>query len=159
MVESESAEPSVDLVSGERQVRRLGRPRIRAVVADDSSDWRAIVAALLKEEKHVEVVARVENGQEAIEAVTVLRPELAIIDLRIGSVDALTATSLLRNQFPSLDVILMVDRDSPRIRATCQACGAKCVIQKAKFHEEFVRVLAQIRHRWIGSALVGTDTK
>lgn len=128
-------------------------------MADDSADWRAVVAVLLKLEKDVEVVAHVENGQEAIEAVTVLRPELAIIDLRIGSLDALTTTSLLRNQFPSLDVILMADRDSTRIRATCHACGATCVIQKAKFHEEFVPVLAQIKDRWLASAVVGSEAE
>ncbi len=159
MDESKSAESSVDLVSGERQVPHLGRRRIRAVVADDSADWRCVVAALLKVEDDVEVVAHVENGQEAIEAVTVLHPELAIIDLRIGSLDALTTTSLLLHQFPLLDVILMADRDSPRLRATCQGSGAKYFIQKAKFHEQFPPVLAQIRECSGASAAVGIDAK
>ena len=130
---------------------------MRAVVADDSSDWRAVVAVLLKMEDDVEVVAHVENGQEAIEAVTVLHPELAILDLRIGSLDALTTTSLLRHQFPLLDVVLMADHDSPRLRATCQASGTKYVVQKAKFHEQFPPVLAQIRDGV--SAAVGNDAK
>lgn len=159
MGESESAESSVGRVSGDRQGSDPGQRRIRTVVADDSADWRAVVAALLKLEDDVEVVAHVENGQEAIEAVTVLRPELAVIDLRIGSLDALTTASLLRNQFPSLDVILMADRDSPRIRATCQASGAKCVIHKAKFRDEFVPLLAQIKGRLRGSAVVATEAK
>ncbi len=130
---------------------------MRAVVADDSSDWRSVVAVLLKMEDDVEVVAHVENGQEAIEAVTVLHPELAILDLRIGSLDALTTTSLLRHQFPLLDVVLMADHDSPRLRATCQASGTKYVVQKAKFHEQFPPVLAQIRDGV--SAAVGNDAK
>ena len=159
MGESESAESSVGRVSGDRQGSDPGQRRIRTVVADVSADWRGGVAALLKLEDDVEVVAHVENGQEAIEAVTVLRPELAVIDLRIGGLDALTTASLLRNQFPSLDVILMADRDSPRIRATCRASGAQYVIHKAKFHEEFVPLLAQIRDRLISSSLVGTDAK
>ena len=130
---------------------------MRAVVADDSSDWRSVVAVLLKMEDDVEVVAHVENGQEAIEAVTVLHPELAILDLRIGSLDALMTTSLLRHQFPLLDVVLMADHDSPRLRATCQASGTKYVVQKAKFHEQFPPVLAQIRDGV--SAAVGNDAK
>lgn len=146
MAESESVESSVARVSEERQRCQLGR-RIRAVLADDSTDWREMVAALLKVEKDVEVVARLENGQETIEAVTVLHPELALIDLRIASLDALTTISLLRNQFPSLIVILMADRDSPRVRATCQASRAEYVIQKANFHQEFAAVLAEIKNR------------
>lgn len=159
MDEGESVESSVDRVCRERPGARLGRRRVRTVVADDSADWRAVIAALLKVEEDVEVVARVEDGQEAIEAVTVLQPELAIIDLRIRSLDALTTTSLLRNQFPSLNVILMADRDSPRIRASCQASGAKCLIHKAKFHEQFVPVLAEIKDRLIGSAVTHTEAK
>jgi len=137
----------------------FGRRRIRAVVADDSSDWPCVVAALLKMEDDVEIVARVENGQEAIEAVTVLHPELAIIDLRIGCLDALTTTSLLLHQFPLLDVILMADRDSPRLRASCQASGTKYFVQKARFHEQFPPVLAQIRDCLEASAVVGNDAK
>jgi DNA-binding NarL/FixJ family response regulator len=157
MGERISAESSVDSTSGERQVPHFDRRRMRAVVADDSSDWRSVVAVLLKMEDDVEVVAHVENGQEAIEAVTVLHPELAILDLRIGSLDALTTTSLLRHQFPLLDVVLMADHDSPRLRATCQASGTKYVVQKAKFHEQFPPVLAQIRDGV--SAAVGNDAK
>jgi two-component system response regulator DesR len=132
---------------------------MHAVVADGSSDWRSVVAALLKMEDDVEVVAHVENGQETIEAVTLLHPELAIIDLGIGSLDVLTTTSLLRYQFPLLDVILMADHDSPRLRATCQASGTKYVVQKAKFHEQFPYVLAQIRDGLRPSAVVGNDAK
>jgi DNA-binding NarL/FixJ family response regulator len=159
MGERTSAESSVDSVSGERQVPHFDRRRIRAVVADDSSDWRCVIAALLEMENDVEVVAHVENGQEAIEAVTLLQPELAIIDLRIGSLDVLTTTSLLRHQFPLLDVILMADHDSPRLRATCQASGTKYVVQKTKFHEQFPLVLAQIRDGLRVSAVVGNDAK
>lgn len=150
MGDSNSAESSVDLVSGERRLHHFGRRRMRAIVADDSADCGAVVAGLLEVERVVEVVALVEDGQEAIEAVTVLHPDLAIIDLRIGGPDALTTASLLRNQFPSLEVILMAEHDSPRIRATCQAWGVKHVIQKAKFQEEFVLALAQIRDRLFG---------
>lgn len=119
--------------------------RIRAVVADDSSDWRAVVSALLKVEDYVEIVARVEDGQQAMEAVSVLHPELLIMDMGIGSIDALTATSLLRYQFPSLIVILLADRDTPRLRMTCQSSGAKYFVYKARFCEDLPRVLVQIR--------------
>src|ERR1035441_3158180 len=117
MGERISAESSVDSTSGEGQVPHFDRRRMRAVVADDSSDWRSAVAVLLKMEDDVEVAGHAENRQEAIEAVTVLHPELAILDLRIGSLDALTTTSLLRHQFPLLDVVLMADQIG---RASCR---------------------------------------
>jgi two-component system, NarL family, response regulator DesR len=155
---SRSVESLADLVSEERQGSDLGRKRIRAVVADDSSDWRSIVAVLLEVEDEVEVVAHVENGQEAIEAVTVLHPELVIIDLRIGSLDALTTASLMHHQFPLLEIILMADRDWPRLRATCHASGAKYFVQKDKFREQLLPVLGQIKN-FRAADVVRTDTK
>ena len=62
-----------------------------AVVADGSSDWRDVVSALLKVEDYVEVVARVDDGDK-LSKVSVLHPELLIMDMGIGSIDALTAT-------------------------------------------------------------------
>jgi DNA-binding NarL/FixJ family response regulator len=120
--------------------------RIRAVVADDSSDWRAVVSALLKVEDYLEVVARVEDGQQAIEAVSVLHPELLIIDLGIGSIDALTTTSLLLHQFPALFVLMVADRDTPRLRTICQNSGAKYFIPKARFVEDLPRILVEIKN-------------
>jgi len=146
----------VDVVSGEPGLA-TPRARIRVIVADNSADWRTVVGALFKVEKYVEVVARVEDGQETIEAVSVLHPDLVIIDLKIGIIDALTTTALLCHLFPSLSLILMADCDSPRLRATCQTSGAKYFIQKAKFHEQFPPVLAQIRECLGSSAIVGND--
>jgi len=145
VIERKSEESIVDVVSGEPGLTPP-RARIRVIVADDSADWRAVLAALLKVEEYVEVVARVEDGQETIEAVSVLHPDLVILDLGIGSIDALTTTALLCHQFPSLNLILMANRDSPRLRATCQASGAKYFIHKTKFQEEFLPVLVQIRN-------------
>jgi len=126
--------------------------RIHAVVADDSSDWRAVVSALLKVEDYLEVVARVEDGQQAIEAVSVLHPELLIIDLGIGSIDALTTTSLLLHQFPALFVLLVADRDTPRLRTICQNSGAKYFIPKARFVEDLPHILVEIKNS-LGSSM------
>jgi len=50
----------------------LSPTRIRALVADDSRGFRTVIGELLKIEDWIEVVARLSDGQEAIEAVTVL---------------------------------------------------------------------------------------
>lgn len=120
--------------------------RMRAVVADDSSDWRDLVSVLLRVEDYLEVVARVEDGQQALEAVTVLHPELLMMDLGIGSIDALTTTSLLLHRFPSLVVILVADRDTPRLRTICQNSGAKYFAHKGRLLEELPQILIEIKN-------------
>jgi CheY-like chemotaxis protein len=43
--------------------------RIRALVADDFPDFRTVIVALFTMEDRIEVIARVSDGREAIEAV------------------------------------------------------------------------------------------
>jgi len=133
------------MMSGGREKSSAQR-RIRAVVADDFSDWRPVISELLKVEDYVEMVARVDHGQQAIEAVSVFKADLLIIDLGIGLIDGLTTTELLCQQFPSLVVILVTRMETPRLRTVCQSSGAKYFIQKTRFHEDWPQVLVEIKN-------------
>jgi CheY-like chemotaxis protein len=99
-------------------VRRL--TRIRALVADDSPDFRTVIVALLKMEDRIEVIARVSDGREAIEAVALFLPDLILMDVGLAELDGRTTASILSHRFPSLDVVLMSDKHPSRLRTTCQ---------------------------------------
>jgi two-component system NarL family response regulator len=124
-------------------VRRL--TRIRALVADDSPDFRTVIVALLKMEDRIEVIARVSDGREAIEAVALFLPDLILMDVGLAELDGITTASILSHRFPSLDVVLMSDKHSSRLRATCQASGAKYFIHKPRFNEEFPQLFTQFK--------------
>lgn len=119
--------------------------RIRALIADDSLGFRTVIGTLLKNKDWIEVVARVSDGQEAIEAVTLLLPDLVFIDVELAKLDGITTASILSHRFPSLEVVLMSDKHSSRLRAACQASGAQYFIYKPKFNEEFPQLLTQLK--------------
>ncbi|HMB45860.1 MAG TPA: response regulator, partial [Candidatus Methanoperedens sp.] len=50
--------------------------RIRVLVVDDSAFMRKIVTDILAESPDIEVIGKAKNGQEAIEKVTKLRPDV-----------------------------------------------------------------------------------
>jgi DNA-binding NarL/FixJ family response regulator len=64
---------------------------IRVVVADDQELVRAGFAMILDAQPDIEVVAEVENGQEAIAAVTRLQADIALLDVRMPVLDGLAA--------------------------------------------------------------------
>lgn len=107
--------------------------RIRALVADNSPGFR--------------VVARVSDGQEAIEAVTVLLPDLVLIDVGLAKLDGITTASILTHRFPSLDVVLMSDKHSSRLRATCQASRAKLLHPQTEIQRRVSATLDSIQKR------------
>ncbi|MFD9723202.1 response regulator [Streptomyces sp. NPDC059072] len=65
---------------------------IRVVVVDDHTVMRAGVVALLAPEPRIVVVGEADNGREAVELVAALRPDVALIDLRMPVMDGVAAT-------------------------------------------------------------------
>lgn len=64
---------------------------IRVVVADDSAVAREMLAQILGSDPHIEVVGVAEDGQEAIDLVAALRPDLVTMDIHMPRVDGLRA--------------------------------------------------------------------
>jgi DNA-binding NarL/FixJ family response regulator len=68
---------------------------IRVLVADDHLAVRETIARILGAEPGIEVVAQCGDGLEALEAAQRLRPDVAIVDIRMPRMDGLELTRLL----------------------------------------------------------------
>ena len=72
------------------------RPSIRIVIAEDESIIRMDLRELLEEEGY-DVVADVGRGDQAVEAVRTYRPDVAIFDIKMPTMDGLEAARELSN--------------------------------------------------------------
>ena len=64
----------------------------RIVVCDDQGMVRAGFKSLLEAEPDLEVVGEASNGQEAIDIVSLLQPDVTLMDIRMPVLDGLAAT-------------------------------------------------------------------
>lgn len=67
---------------------------VRVVIAEDEAIVRLDLKEILEEEGY-EVVGETGRGDEAVELVRQLRPDLAILDIKMPGVDGLTAARLI----------------------------------------------------------------
>jgi DNA-binding NarL/FixJ family response regulator len=65
---------------------------IRVVLADDQVLMRAGLRVLLDAEEDLEVVGEAEDGNQAIDIVRALRPDVVVMDIRMPDLDGLAAT-------------------------------------------------------------------
>ena len=90
--------------------------RWRAVVADDEPVAREAVLTLLREEPRVEVVAEAASGDDAVELVRRLRPDLLFLDVQMPGRDGFAVLEALGDEVPR-GVVFVTAFDEHAVRA------------------------------------------
>ena len=80
---------------------------IRVLLAEDQAMVRGALAALLRLEPDIVVVAEVERGDEVVAAALDTRPDVALLDIELPGADGLTAAAALRNALPACRVVIV----------------------------------------------------
>jgi DNA-binding NarL/FixJ family response regulator len=82
---------------------------IKVLIADDQALIRSGLRAIIESEPGMEVVGEAGDGAEAVEAVRRLRPDVALMDMRMPRLDGVAATrALLRGAVPISTRILIL---------------------------------------------------
>jgi CheY-like chemotaxis protein len=97
---------------------------LRVVLVDDDERFRGLAQRMLVDDG-VEVVAAIERGADAVEAVTTWQPDVVLVDVRMPDVDGPEVARRLRDAGVDAVVILIstIDRTSGRRLAEGLAAG------------------------------------
>lgn len=106
-------------------------PRIKVLVVDDSAFMRKIISNILAGSPDIEVMDTARNGQEAIEKVTQLRPDVVTMDIEMPVLDGLQALGYIMSECPTR-VIMLTGAESEHgdLTMTAFQYGAVDFIQK-----------------------------
>ena len=105
------------------------KARVRVLLADDEEIVRDAIGALLEEDPRFRVVAAVGSAAAAAAAATALRPDLAVIDVRMpgGGHAAVTA---IREHSPETLVMVCSSLDDRFTRSAMAEAGAAAYVVK-----------------------------
>jgi two-component system chemotaxis response regulator CheB len=106
-------------------------PRIKVLVVDDSAFMRKIITDILATSSEIEVIGKAKNGQEAIEKVTKLRPDVVTMDIEMPVLGGLQALGYIMSECPTR-VIMLTAAESKHgdLTMTAFQYGAVDFIQK-----------------------------
>jgi len=79
---------------------------IRVAVVDDHPFFRQGVCDVLLAEDDIEVVAEAADGQEALELIPKVAPDVTLMDVNLPSLNGLRVTQQLKNAYPQLNFII-----------------------------------------------------
>ena len=80
--------------------------RVRVVVVDDSAFSRRTITKMLESMKGIEVVGFATNGEDGIQKVIALKPDLVTLDLEMPKMDGFTLLRILTTRF-SVPVVVI----------------------------------------------------
>ncbi|MEU0411617.1 response regulator transcription factor [Streptomyces griseorubiginosus] len=116
----------------------------RVVVADDQTVVREGIVMLLGLLPGIEVVGAAGDGEQAVELVAELAPDVVLMDLRMPRCDGVEATRRIRDEYPGTQVVVLTtyaDDDSlfPALKA-----GARGYLTKDAGGDEIVRAVHSV---------------
>jgi two-component system NarL family response regulator len=104
--------------------------QVRVAIVDDHPMVAQGIQSILETYDDIDVVALLSNGQEAIDAVEAIKPDVMLLDLNMPGVNGLSAIEIILERRPTTRVLILSMHDSPEYISTALSHGAAGYILK-----------------------------
>ena len=82
---------------------------LRIVLVDDNPEYRFLLRQFIERGTTFTVVGEAENGEEAIDRVDELLPQVVVMDVMMPVLDGVEATRLIKDRHPGVRVIALTN--------------------------------------------------
>lgn len=103
---------------------------ITVLLADDHAVMREGVLALLKAEDDISVIGEAENGLQAVEAASRLRPDVVVMDISMPELNGMEAARQILEAAPDTKVIMLSAHHEEVFGALVMAIGTSGYLNK-----------------------------
>jgi PAS domain S-box-containing protein len=117
-------------------------PVLRVLLVDDHKVMREGLAALIAEQKDMEIIGQAGDGNEAVERARELQPDVIIMDVAMPLMPGDEATRRIKAELPQTRVVALSMFAEPGVREKMLDAGAEIYLPKTGPSEE---LLAAIR--------------
>jgi len=131
--------------------------RIRVLMVDDSALMRKVLRSIFDQDDRIEVVGFARDGEQAVEKVAELKPDVVTMDVEMPRMDGLTALKLIMKNNPTAVVMISsTTTDGARTTLKCLDAGAVDFMGKPAGDDiaEIEAQAAEILEKVVGAAKV-----
>lgn len=119
---------------------------IRVALADDHPEVLLALRLLLRLSDEIDVICETSNGQDALDCVMQLQPDVLVIDIQMPLLDGLTATKRIVSLSLSTRVLIISLNRGSFIARQAAAAGAKGFLAKEDLPESLLPAIQAV-HR------------
>jgi two-component system, NarL family, invasion response regulator UvrY len=106
---------------------------VSVLVVDDQAPFRTAARLVVRSTTGFEVVGEAKSGEEALDQVALLKPNLVLMDINMEGMGGIAATRHISEEYGGTEVILLSTYDEDDLPADARTCGALAYVHKERF--------------------------
>ena len=114
---------------------------IRILIVDDHAIVRAGIRLLLQQHADFQVVGEAADGQEALQLVQQLEPDVVLMDIGMPGMDGLAATRAISQNYPQVHILTLTQHENREYVLPMLRAGAKGYVLKRAPDDTLARAI------------------
>lgn len=119
-------------------------PIITIIVADDQQIFREGINSILKNNPELLLIGQAKDGEELIKLTRELKPDIIISDNMMPRLNGASATQYIRNEFPSIGIIVLSESNEDHFIAEVLSAGANGYLLKSTNYQEILTAIKTV---------------
>ncbi len=115
---------------------------MKVLLADDSELILERLKEMLSSYKMIDIVGSLKNGTDTLDALRTLKPDLAIVDIKMPGLSGLEVLQRIRKEDKTIKIIILTFYSSDYYRSIALKAGADYFFNKVDEFQEVALVVA-----------------
>jgi DNA-binding NarL/FixJ family response regulator len=117
---------------------------IKVAIADDHQIFRKGVILSLRAYPNLKFVLEADNGEELLERIPEIQPDVILCDLKMPKKDGIDTTKMITKNYPNIRVIILTMYEDERFVGHLMDCGAAGYLLKSTEPAEIQKAIKDV---------------
>jgi DNA-binding NarL/FixJ family response regulator len=119
-------------------------PVVRILAVDDHPLLREGIAALIRNEPDMELVAEAANGREAIDQFRRVQPDVTLMDVQMPDMSGIDALIAIREEAPKAKIIVLTTYGGDALAMRAMKAGAQAYVLKGLVRKDLLETIRAV---------------
>ena len=114
---------------------------IKVAIADDHKIFRDGIKMALSPKQNLKMIWEAEDGKDLLHKITIKKPDVLLMDIRMPEIDGINAIELLRKEYEDLKIIVLTMYDDQQMISKMMEMGANAYLTKTTDPDEIYEAI------------------